>query len=100
MRIFDTLANSVLSERSFSAINMIQSKKRNRLSIAKMSKLCYVYLNKKYLRKKKTKYYEISYQEELQLENIIYELETLYVNGAINEIYDSELNAEFEENDN
>ena len=49
MRLFETLANSVLSERAFSAKNLTATKKRNHLSVEKLKKLCYIYMNSRTL---------------------------------------------------
>jgi hypothetical protein len=45
VRIFGILANSVPSERSFSAINYVHTKARNRLSPVKADWQCFVWMN-------------------------------------------------------
>ena len=49
VRIFGTIANSVPSERSFSAVNFLHSKARNRLIPANADKLAFIYMNKRVL---------------------------------------------------
>jgi hAT family C-terminal dimerisation region len=48
-RIFGTIANSVASERAFSAMNLIVTKLRNRLSPEKANKLIFIYMNQRVL---------------------------------------------------
>jgi hypothetical protein len=45
VRIFEAIANSVASERAFSAMNLIHTKLRNRLGAEKANKLIYIYMN-------------------------------------------------------
>jgi hypothetical protein len=52
MRLHETPANSVPSERSFSAMNFIQNSRRTRLSTVKTNKLTYIFMNVKALRRK------------------------------------------------
>jgi hypothetical protein len=49
VRIFEAIANSVASERAFSAMNLIHSKLRNRLGTEKANKLIYIYMNQRVL---------------------------------------------------
>ncbi|KAF5711657.1 C6 transcription factor [Fusarium mundagurra] len=49
VRIFGTIANSVPSERSFSAVNFLHSKARNRLTPANADKLAFIYMNERVL---------------------------------------------------
>jgi hypothetical protein len=49
IRIFKTIANSVASERAFSAIGLIVTRLRNRLGAEKADKLIYIYLNQRVL---------------------------------------------------
>jgi hypothetical protein len=49
MRLFETPANSVPFERAFSAINLTATKKRYRLSVEKLNKLFYIYMNSRAL---------------------------------------------------
>jgi hypothetical protein len=46
VRIFEAIANSVASERAFSAMNLIHSK-RSRLGIEKANKLVFIYMNQR-----------------------------------------------------
>lgn len=48
-RIFETIANSVPSERAFSCMNLVHSKQRNRLGPLKVAKLVYIYMNQRTL---------------------------------------------------
>ncbi len=49
VRIFEAIANSVISERVFSAMNLIHSKLRNRLGSIKAYILIYIYINQRVL---------------------------------------------------
>jgi hypothetical protein len=49
VRIFEAIANSVASERAFSAMNLIHTKLRNRLGAEKANKLVYIYMNQRIL---------------------------------------------------
>lgn len=51
VKVLDTLANSVPSERSFSAINHVHSKERNRLVTEKADKQTFCYMNSRVLRR-------------------------------------------------
>lgn len=48
-RLFNALANSVPSERSFSASNFIHTKARNRLKQSNVNKLAFIYMNTRVL---------------------------------------------------
>jgi hypothetical protein len=48
-RLLHTLANSVPSERSFSSINILHSKSRNRLTVERVSKILYIQVNRRTL---------------------------------------------------
>jgi hypothetical protein len=52
VRLHETPANSVPSERSFSVMNYIQNDHRTRLSTVKTNKLTYIYMNSKALRRR------------------------------------------------
>lgn len=52
VRLHETPANSVPSERSFSAMNFIQNDYRTRLSTIKTNKLTYIFMNTKALRRR------------------------------------------------
>jgi uncharacterized protein (DUF4415 family) len=45
LRLYNSVANSVASERSFSTMNFVHSKTRNRLSAEKVNKLVYIQMN-------------------------------------------------------
>jgi hypothetical protein len=49
VRLFSTPANTVPSERAFSAQNLIHDKKRNRLSAEKTNKLVFIHMNQRLL---------------------------------------------------
>jgi hypothetical protein len=49
VRMFKTIANSVASERAFSAMGLIVTKLRNRLGPDKANKLIYIYMNQRVL---------------------------------------------------
>src|ERR1700728_4505235 len=48
-RLLHTLANSVPSERSFSSMNILHSKLRNRLTVERVSKMLYIQVNQRTL---------------------------------------------------
>ena len=48
-RLLHTLANSVPSERSFSSMNILHSKSRNRLTVERMSRMLYIQVNRRTL---------------------------------------------------
>jgi hypothetical protein len=49
VRIFETVANSVASERAFSAMNIIITKLRNRLGAERADKLIFINMNQRVL---------------------------------------------------
>ena len=51
IRIFQAIANSCPSERSFSAVNFIQDEHRTRLSAEKTDQLIYIFMNTRTLRR-------------------------------------------------
>jgi hypothetical protein len=51
VRIFETIANSVASERAFSALGLIITKLWNRLGSEKADKLIFIYMNQRVLDK-------------------------------------------------
>jgi hypothetical protein len=53
MRSFETPANSVPSERAFSTINLTHTRYRNRLTIEKVNKICYIHINRRILDRQK-----------------------------------------------
>lgn len=50
-RVLGALANSVPSERSFSSINFLHNKIRNRLTVTSTNKLAFIYMNSRVLRR-------------------------------------------------
>jgi hAT family C-terminal dimerisation region len=50
-QLLNTIANSVPSERSWSTMNYIHSKTRNRLSLERVDKLLFIYINSRTLAK-------------------------------------------------
>ena len=48
-RLLHTLANSVPSERSFSSMNILHSKLRNRVTVERVSKMLYIQVNRRTL---------------------------------------------------
>jgi hAT family protein len=50
IRLYNTTANSVASERSFSSMNFIHSKTRNQLQSESVDKLVYIQMNHRYIR--------------------------------------------------
>ncbi|KAF7173370.1 hypothetical protein CNMCM6106_007473 [Aspergillus hiratsukae] len=53
LRIFDTPANSVPSERAFSTMNLTHTRHRNRLKVEKVDKICYIHINRRILDRNK-----------------------------------------------
>ena len=53
MRLFETPANSVPSERAFSTMNLTHTRYRNRLKVEKVDKICYIHINRRILDRKK-----------------------------------------------
>jgi hypothetical protein len=51
VRIYKTIANSVASERAFSAIGLIVTRLRNKLGPEKANKLIFIYMNLRVLNK-------------------------------------------------
>lgn len=75
MRLFETPANSVPSERAFSAMNLTASKERNRLSVGKLNKLCYLYMNSRALAHPHKGLKHLSDNDLIALENLIFGFE-------------------------
>jgi len=75
VRIFEAVANSVASERAFSAMNLIHSKLRNRLGAEKAHKLIYIYMNQRVLDRNNSIFLgdpiEKSQEEQIQLEEVL-----------------------------
>jgi hypothetical protein len=59
IRLFIYFAIFFFYERAFSSINLIYTKYRNRLSIEKVNYLCFVYINRKILDRRKTEWKRI-----------------------------------------
>jgi len=73
-RLFRTPANSVPSERSFSAQNLIHSKVRNSLNSTRVDKLTYIYLNRRVLDHKAgepRQWQDLSGKAEIELEDVV-----------------------------
>jgi hypothetical protein len=73
LRIFNTPANSVASERAFSAMGLISSKLRNRLKEAKTGQLIYIHMNQRVLDKNTTliDWQDGSEEEKVELEELL-----------------------------
>jgi hypothetical protein len=75
VRIFEAVANSVASERAFSAMNLIHSKLRNRLGSIKAHMLIYIYMNQRVLDRNNSVLLgdpaEKTQEEQVQLEDIL-----------------------------
>lgn len=69
IRIWSTPANSVPSERAFSAQNFIHTKLRNSLSATNVDKLVYIYMNSRYFKNLQKSPFSLTEQELVQLEN-------------------------------
>jgi Protein of unknown function (DUF 659)/hAT family C-terminal dimerisation region len=77
MRLFETPSNSVPSERAFSAMNLTATKKRNRLSVAKLNKLCYIYMNSRALAHPHKGLIHLSDNDLLAMENLMFGFEVV-----------------------
>jgi hypothetical protein len=75
VRIFEAIANSVASERAFSAMNLIHSKLRSRLGSIKAHMLIYIYMNQRVLDRNNSVLLgdpiEKTQEEQVQLEEIL-----------------------------
>jgi hypothetical protein len=75
VRIFEAIANSVASERAFSAMNLIHSKLRNRLGSVKAHMLIYIYMNQRVLDRNHSVLLgdpvEKNQEEQVQLEEML-----------------------------
>lgn len=72
-RLLSCLANSVPSERAFSAQNFIHNKTRNRLSQEKTDKLAFIYMNAKALRRDRKSFHSLTAQEIEDLEDEVFQ---------------------------
>jgi hAT family C-terminal dimerisation region len=77
MRLFETPANSVPSERAFSAMDITATKKRNRLSVEKLNKLCYVYMNSRALSHPHKGLIHLSDNDLILMEDLIFGFEVV-----------------------
>jgi hAT family protein len=93
VRIFETIANSVASERAFSAMNLIVTKLRNRLSAEKADKLIYIYMNQRVLDKACDlllgDWVEKSDEEQVRLEELLLSIDEEGDDIELNEDEDS-----------
>lgn len=75
VQIFEAVANSVASERAFSAMNLIHNKLRNRLGSKKAHKLIYIYMNQRVLDRNNSILLgdpiEKTQEEQVQLEELL-----------------------------
>ena len=96
VQIYSTPANSVPSERAFSAPNLVHNKVRNALSSERVNKLTYTYINTRVLRTINTltnslnssslrSPYELSKAQEVEIEEAILGDEELSNNSDIKE---------------
>ena len=78
VRLMSTPATSVPSERAFSILNLVHTKLRNRLSIERVDKLQYIYINERVLRKIKTSYnvqIDAETEADMDTEDLLVDLE-------------------------
>ena len=96
VRIFEAIANSVASERAFSAMNLIHSKLRNRLGAEKSHKLIYIYMNQRVLDRNNSILLgdpiEKTQEEQVQLEELL--LQFAHHEGGEDGIDDNEFDIE------
>jgi hypothetical protein len=78
VQIFKAIANSVVSERAFSAMNLIYTKLQNRLGIEKANILIYIYINQQVLDRNSNIFIsnpgEKTLEEQVLLEEAILEI--------------------------
>jgi hAT family C-terminal dimerisation region len=76
IQVFSTPANSVPSERSFSAINFIQDEYRSHLSAEKTNMLIFIYMNSKVLRQQPSEpastWYNLTEDQEEEFEDLAF----------------------------
>jgi hypothetical protein len=93
VRIFETIANSVASERAFSTINLIVTKLRNRLGAKKADKLIYIYMNQRVLDKAGDlllgDWVEKSDKDQVQLEELLLSIDEEDNNTELDKDQDS-----------
>ncbi len=68
IRLMNTPATTVPSERSFSVLNLLHNKLRNRLTASRVDKLQYVYINERVIKKIKGNYNAELHLDDTQLE--------------------------------
>jgi hypothetical protein len=68
IRLMKTPATAVPSERSFSVLNLVHNKLRNRLTTSRVDKLQYIYINERIMKKIKGNYNAELHLDENQLE--------------------------------
>jgi hypothetical protein len=86
IRLFVYPAISVPCERAFSSMNLIYTKYRNRLSIEKVDYLCFIYINRKILDRRRKKWNGVfkRYMNQLSIEETV-EMETSILEAQIQE---------------
>jgi hypothetical protein len=79
-RLRTTPPNSVFSERAFSALKLQYSRLRVSLSLAKLSLLCFLYMNRRILDRKAMNYkrniYDLTPEEKIEEKNDILDIKT------------------------
>ena len=92
VRIFEAIANSVASERAFSAMILIHTKLRNRLGEEKAYKLIYIYMNQRVLNRNNSLLLgdaiEKTQEEQVQLEELLLQ----FVDYQGKDVEDEEIN--------
>jgi len=99
VRIFKTIANSVASERAFSAMGLIVTKLRNRLGPEKADKLIFIYMNQRVLDRSGRDlllgdWVDKSDKDQADLEDMLVSLEQ-----ELEELRDSEVELDIEHED-
>jgi hypothetical protein len=86
IRLFVCPAISVFCERAFSFINLTYTKYRNRLSIEKVDYLCFIYINRKILDRRRKEWNGVfkRYMDQLSIEEAV-EMETTILEAQIQE---------------
>lgn len=81
VRIFGTATNSVPSERSFSAVNFLHNKARNRLTPANADKLAFLYMNERVLERLMESQNQPLDQQQSQVDSRVVRWEDLTEDG-------------------
>ena len=71
MCIFATPANSIPSERAFSAQNFIHTKLHNSLHPSRVDKLVFIYMNSRVLKNQQRSSYKMTEKEKVEMEDVI-----------------------------